>query len=333
MESIIKKIANDVLMEHLNIPMIGTLDASQKSGSYAVLDVPQDFVDAIYEAIKEDGMEKPDDNAHISVMTDEELNGVKPIEEDGNTYEFKITSVDSVEPFGWDEMERVWFVRCLSPQLEELREKYGLTPLMNGGHNFHITVAVKLKKREASEMDKKNIVDRIVLSEVSQERKKQMEEYYRENKNQILRDQKDFREKYPTERREKPGGVSMRRRKGDGSIMNEKMIAKEIVRVAISVNVMELQKAIRKIKDVKKIWIELKTYSDYEFEVHFVDLDGTKDELYISVDERNGNVTWDDFTHSSKLGNIKNIRGVIKELSGLLALTDREDVKEWIKRH
>ena len=147
MQSLINRIADDVLMEHLNIPMMGVLDASQKNGSYAVLNVPEDFVDSIYEAIKEDGMEKPDGGAHISVMTGEELDSIKPIEEDGNKYEFKITSIDSVEPFQWDEMERVWFVRCLSTQLEELRTKYGLTPLMNGGHNFHITVAVKPKKK------------------------------------------------------------------------------------------------------------------------------------------------------------------------------------------
>ena len=63
------------------------------------------------------------------------------------------------------------------------------------------------------------VVDRIVLSEVSmladvsQERKRDMKEYYEKNKNELLRDQKKFREKYPVERRRSPGGVSRQRRK------------------------------------------------------------------------------------------------------------------------
>jgi hypothetical protein len=87
MKHLAKKIASDVLMERLNVPMMGTLNCDQKDGDYAILEVPKDFTDAVYDAIKEDGMERPEYGAHISVMTDEELKQVGQVEEDGQKFE------------------------------------------------------------------------------------------------------------------------------------------------------------------------------------------------------------------------------------------------------
>jgi hypothetical protein len=147
------KIANMILAantvtEYSSVPMKGTLKVQKGNGHYAVLTVPEDFADNIFETIKgkEEGMEKPPYNPHISVMTDEEVDSVGPIEEAGQEFEYTISSVESCDPEGWDEMEKAWFVRCKSPQLEQLRERYGLTPLMNGDHEFHITLAVRPKK-------------------------------------------------------------------------------------------------------------------------------------------------------------------------------------------
>jgi len=137
------RIAGDTVIEHKSVPMTGKLNCKQDSGSYIVLDVPKDFADSIYEAIKEEGMERPEYAPHISVMTDEEHKKVGDIEECGKEYTFTVERIDSVDPDDWDEMEKVWFVMCKCPDLEKLREKYGLTPLPNGDHEFHITIGVR----------------------------------------------------------------------------------------------------------------------------------------------------------------------------------------------
>jgi hypothetical protein len=138
--------AGDTITEHPNIPMIGKLVAEK--GEYVLLKAPSDFTNRIYDAIYEEGMKKPPYGAHISVMTDEEHKQVGPIKEDGQEFEYNISSIESCNPEGWDEMEKVWFVKCKSSQLENLRKKYGLEPLMFGGHDFHITVAVREKKEK-----------------------------------------------------------------------------------------------------------------------------------------------------------------------------------------
>ena len=52
-----------------------------------------------------------------------------------------------VDPDGWDEMDRVWFLRCESPAVIAKRIALDLTPLPNGEdgqeQNLHITVATR----------------------------------------------------------------------------------------------------------------------------------------------------------------------------------------------
>jgi len=162
------RLAGDTIIEHKNIPMKGKFTCNQKGGSYAILEVPEGFVEPIYKAIQEDGMQKPDDAPHISVMTDEELEevGKENIEEDGQEFGFTLGNIESCDPEGWDEMEKVVFVQCKSPELEALRKKYGLTPLVHGDHDFHITLAVVPKKGKAA-MDESRIARRVARSFMS----------------------------------------------------------------------------------------------------------------------------------------------------------------------
>lgn len=149
---LILRIAGDTVVEHSKIPMRGKFTCNQKGGSYAILEIPEGFVEPIYKAIHEEGMQKPDDAPHISVMTDDELEeiGKENIQEDGQEFEFILGNVESCDPDGWDEMEKVVFVQCKSPELEALREKYGLTPLVHGDHDFHITLGVVPKKEKVA---------------------------------------------------------------------------------------------------------------------------------------------------------------------------------------
>lgn len=140
--------AANTFTEEANVPMLGKLKAGTP-GKYAVLKVPQEFVDRVYDAIYEDGMEKPEYDAHISVMDKDEMAQLNlPLSEHNKEFEFTLHGIESCNPEGWDEMEKVWFIQCKSPQLEKLRTQYGFTPLMNGDHEFHITVAVKPTKKE-----------------------------------------------------------------------------------------------------------------------------------------------------------------------------------------
>lgn len=153
--NIIDKIAGDTLREHIAVPMMGTLRAPTKDNKYVILEVPEDFCNSIYEAIYEEGMQKPPDfKPHISVMTDDEFKKIKNIEEDGKEFKFTIHDIESCNPDGWPEMEKVYFVRCKSKELENLRKKYDLTPLVHGDHDFHISIAVVPKDKKTAKLNK-----------------------------------------------------------------------------------------------------------------------------------------------------------------------------------
>ena len=148
---IASRVAADTFVEHYSVPMTGMLDASVDDGSYGVLKLPEQFKKAVFEAIRTDEMKYDSENgAHISVFNKDEMAKLNlPIKENGQKFTFTLESIESVNPEGWEEMEKVWFVKVKSPQLEELRKKYGFSPLLNG-HNFHITVAVKPVKTKAA---------------------------------------------------------------------------------------------------------------------------------------------------------------------------------------
>lgn len=164
------KIAADTELAYKKVPMVGKLTLKQKDGDYGILKVPEAFKKAVYDAIWEEGMQYDDlhekHEAHISVFDDVEMKELRKkgkIPEDGKDFKFDLKSVEMVEPEGWPEMEKVWFVTVDSPELEALRKKYGFTPLMKGDHKFHITVAVKPRGKKKA-FDLSSIVDRIVAS-------------------------------------------------------------------------------------------------------------------------------------------------------------------------
>lgn len=123
----------------------GTL--RQNKDKFVYLDCDDRISDSLRKMLTEDGIKKPpsDEGAHISVFYADEMeeHDLK-IKELNKKFPFIIKEVYSVNPDGWDEMERVWFVKVISPELEALRQKYGLSKKLNG-HEFHITFAVKEK--------------------------------------------------------------------------------------------------------------------------------------------------------------------------------------------
>lgn len=125
---------------------------------WILLSVPNDLVRGVFSAMDEPGIELPPQdsyadkmklNAHISVMRPEELEeigGAEKVSERGKTFKYTLGRLVSTNPSGWAHMSKVWFLNVHSPELQELRKSYGMTPRPNENKfDFHITVAVRRK--------------------------------------------------------------------------------------------------------------------------------------------------------------------------------------------
>lgn len=130
-----------------------------KSG-WLMLSVPNALVRGIFDALVAPGAELPLTgvmnvpnvpgdtlNAHISVMTADEVNkiGADKITERGHMFNYAMGGLQEIPVRNIDGVSRVWAIRIASPGLTALRKSYGLSPLPNG-HAFHITVAVRRTK-------------------------------------------------------------------------------------------------------------------------------------------------------------------------------------------
>ena len=137
----------------LSYGLTGRLYLSQSG--WLMLSVPNALGRGAFQALNAPGVELPVQgssgqyNAHISVMRPEEVlkcGGPDKLLERGKELSFTLGPVREVNPEGWDEMERAWFIQVRSPDLEKLRKSYGLSALpSNNKYDFHITFAVRRK--------------------------------------------------------------------------------------------------------------------------------------------------------------------------------------------
>lgn len=142
-----------------NYPLVGRLYVA-KSG-WLLLSVPNALVRGVFDAMSVPGAELPlagvmnvpnveSDvlNAHISVMNADEVNkiGIDKINERGHMFAYRLGSMKEIDVKNVEGVSKVWAIHVASPGLAALRKSYGLTPLPNGDHDFHITVAVRRKK-------------------------------------------------------------------------------------------------------------------------------------------------------------------------------------------
>jgi hypothetical protein len=138
---------------NLSYGLKGRLYLSQSG--WLLLSVPNALGRGAFQALNVPGAEMPlqentgQYNAHISVMRPDEIQafgGPDKIRERGKEFSFTLGPVREVNPEGWDEMERCWFIEVRSPDLEKLRKAYGLSALpKNDKYDFHITFAVRRK--------------------------------------------------------------------------------------------------------------------------------------------------------------------------------------------
>ena len=114
------------------------------------LAVPNALVRAVFATMVEPGISLPTRDgalqAHISVMRPaeiEQLGGPGKLANDrGKRYRYSLGRMKTVEPHNDDQISRVWFLEVHRPELNALRNSYGLpTPK----YPYHITVAVRRK--------------------------------------------------------------------------------------------------------------------------------------------------------------------------------------------
>lgn len=124
------------------------------ASGWGLLEVPNALVRGLFDSMHEPGIELPPGpdgrlNAHISVFRKEDVDqigGPDKITERGKFFKYQLGPMQCVAPASWDGISKVWFVKVLSPELQNLRKSYGLTPLpKNNEFDFHLTVAVKKK--------------------------------------------------------------------------------------------------------------------------------------------------------------------------------------------
>jgi hypothetical protein len=128
----------------------------QTKEGFVYIKLSNDVIHGLFTLIDEEGIEEPpyfgkgEIGAHISVISDEEAEEkeIEKIDELGEEFSFKMLGMKSVKPKGWKEMARVWFVEFEAPEIEKMRQKYGLPKSYKGTKNkWHVSVAIKKAKK------------------------------------------------------------------------------------------------------------------------------------------------------------------------------------------
>lgn len=129
-----------------NLPDHGTL---KSSNGFVYVDLDDDYIHKLVTFIEKDGFQEPPyfegdrlAGAHITVIYPEEMSkyGVKEIKECGEMISFVPTKCQVAHPLRLKEIDEVYLVIVEAPQLDNIREKYGLPKRK---YDFHITIGAK----------------------------------------------------------------------------------------------------------------------------------------------------------------------------------------------
>jgi hypothetical protein len=127
---------------------------TRSSSGWILLSLPSAIQRGFFQILDAPGAELPKRNGrincHVSVIRPEELEkiGNPPINEIGKSFAIQFGKIVETNPIGWDEMDRVWFMKITSPELVKLRRSYGLSDLPKRNRTtlgFHMTIAVRRK--------------------------------------------------------------------------------------------------------------------------------------------------------------------------------------------
>ncbi len=125
----------------------------QKDNGYLYVEVAGDFIAEVLPLIDAPGKIVPPSHykskkgigAHISVMYENEqiLNEIWEIKELGQEFTFTVMELRTVKLNKSNKMQKLWLIAVDAPDLEKLRESYGL-PCKLQGHDFHITIGTQV---------------------------------------------------------------------------------------------------------------------------------------------------------------------------------------------
>lgn len=118
---------------------------TEEKRGFVYLKVDDGYIDQLFPMLPHHGYSKPpyfrrpnSPGAHISVFYVDERRQTGEIKEIGQKYSFTIKGIASVPP----KTHKYIVLEVESIELQQLRKKYGLAPLLKG-HDFHITIAKK----------------------------------------------------------------------------------------------------------------------------------------------------------------------------------------------
>lgn len=135
------------------LPHSGTL---RSSDGFVYVDLDDEYIHGLIPFIQQDGFQEPPYfgeaglvGAHITVIYPEEVAkyGVKEIRESGEVISFVPQKCQVVHPPKWKQIDEVYFIVVEAPQLDKIREKYGLPKRKVP---FHITIGVKPKMAKSA---------------------------------------------------------------------------------------------------------------------------------------------------------------------------------------
>lgn len=125
----------------------------QKDNGYLYVEVSRDFIAEALPLIDAPGKIVPPRHytskkgigAHISVMYENEqvLNEIWEIKELGQEFTFNIMEIRTVKLNKDNKIKKLWLLAVDAPELEQLRENYGLSSKLKG-HDFHITIGAQI---------------------------------------------------------------------------------------------------------------------------------------------------------------------------------------------
>lgn len=135
----------------MQMPQKGIL--KQKDNGYLYVEVARDFIAETLPLIDLIGKIVPPQHfksrkgigAHISVMYENERisNEIWDIPELGQEITFTPMELRTVKLMNNNKMRKLWLIAVAAPELEKLRENYGLQPKLKD-HDFHITLGTQM---------------------------------------------------------------------------------------------------------------------------------------------------------------------------------------------
>lgn len=125
----------------------------QKANGYLYVEVSRDFIAEALPLIDAPGnivpprhyTSKKGIGAHISVMYEDEQisKEIWEIQELGQEFTFTVMELRTVKLNQRNKMKKLWLLAVAAPELEKLRESYGLSSRLKN-HDFHITIGTQV---------------------------------------------------------------------------------------------------------------------------------------------------------------------------------------------